>query len=315
MNPIVSDHIWSAASLFNKARLYAQQMQNYTASDWQIYLWCALSLEFLERAALAHISPVLLANCKKWENIAYAIGRGKLDRRQVPTSISTGDVIKRLESLVPKFTTEHSNFCMDLAQKRNSELHSGDVAFTNLPESIWLAKFYQTCKVLLTSMDKELGNFFSDPTIAIERIKALEEQVDESIGQQISDAKHRWIRKDAQTRQQLTIKSSEWATRQSGHRVKCPACGSSALIQGQSVGEIQEQFVDDLIEQRQEMLPSSFECIACELRISGLSKLTACGLGDSYTAKYTLTAIELFGPSIIDEVMRDEAYFEIDYNE
>ena len=315
MNPIVSDHIWSANSLFNKAKLYAQQMQNHTASDWQNYLWCALSLEFLERAALAHISPVLLADCKKWENIAYAIGRGKLSRLQVPRSISTGNVIKRLESLVPEFTTEHLNFCMDLAQKRNSELHSGDLAFTNLSESKWLARFYQVCKILLTSMDKGLGNFFSDPTIAIERIRALEEQVDASINRQISDAKHRWLEKDVQTRQQLTIKSREWATRQAGHRVKCPACDSCALIQGQSVGEIQESFVDDLIEQREEMLPSSFECIACELRISGLSKLTACGLGDSYTAKYTLTAVELFGPSIIDEVMRDEAYFEVDYNE
>ena len=290
-------------------------MQNYTPSDWQLYLWCALSLEFLERAALAQISPVLLASCKKWENIAYAIGRGKLDRLQVPRSISIVEVIKRLESLVPQFTREHSNFCMEFAEKRNSELHSGDVAFANLPESIWLGRFYHVCEILLTSMGKELGNLFSDPTVAIERIKALGEHVDKSIQKQISDAKQRWLQKDVQTQQQLIIKSREWATRQTGHRVKCPACDSCALIQGQSVGEIQQRFVDDLIEQREVMLPSSFECIACDLRISGLSKLTACGLGDSYTAKYTLTAVELFGPSIIDQLMRDEASFEFDYNE
>ena len=43
------------------------------------------------------------------------------------------------------------------------------------------------------------------------------------------------------------------------------------------------------------MLPTTFECIACGLHISGISKLSACGLGDAFMAKSTYSAAEFFG--------------------
>ena len=43
------------------------------------------------------------------------------------------------------------------------------------------------------------------------------------------------------------------------------------------------------------MLPSAFECIACGLKISGLSKLSACGLGDAFTSTTRMTPAEYFG--------------------
>ena len=46
--------------------------------------------------------------------------------------------------------------------------------------------------------------------------------------------------------------------------------------------------------QRQTMLPSSFECLACKLKISGISKLSACGLGDAFTATSTFLCRNLF---------------------
>ena len=55
---------WSEEALFGKALLYIERMESYTADDWQFGFWSALSLELLARAALAHISPVLLADTK-----------------------------------------------------------------------------------------------------------------------------------------------------------------------------------------------------------------------------------------------------------
>jgi len=43
------------------------------------------------------------------------------------------------------------------------------------------------------------------------------------------------------------------------------------------------------------MLPSAFECVACGLKIAGLSKLSACGLGDGFIATSTLSPAEFFG--------------------
>jgi hypothetical protein len=69
------------------------------------------------------------------------------------------------------------------------------------------------------------------------------------------------------------------------------------------------------------MLPSTFECIACGLRISGLSKLSACGLGDAFTAKSIYSAADFFGLYTEDELeeargeMPNYPDYEEDFNE
>ena len=51
---------WDAEALYNKAQRYAERMLE-VESDWEKALWSGLSLELLARAALANISPALLA--------------------------------------------------------------------------------------------------------------------------------------------------------------------------------------------------------------------------------------------------------------
>jgi hypothetical protein len=68
------------------------------------------------------------------------------------------------------------------------------------------------------------------------------------------------------------------------------------------------------------MLPSSFECVACHLKISGLSKLSACGLGDAFTATSTVSAADFFGLHTEEELEEARAgsieqELEEDYNE
>jgi hypothetical protein len=74
LNAKVTQHPWSVDALFNKAVLYVGEMERLTADDWRFGLWSSLSLELLARAALANVSPTLLANGKDWRNINYALG-------------------------------------------------------------------------------------------------------------------------------------------------------------------------------------------------------------------------------------------------
>ena len=70
--------------------------------------------------------------------------------------------------------------------------------------------------------------------------------------------------------------------------------------------------------QRQSRIPSSFECIACGLRISGLSKLSACNLGDSFHEKSTYSPaefFELYTEEELEEARSQGADFEPDFNE
>jgi hypothetical protein len=173
MTTAVLTHPWSEEALFGKAVLYVESMESCPAEDWQFGLWSALALEHLARAALSHISPVLLAETSNWRNLTYALGGDPTAKKYTPTSIPTKEVYARLNELLPKFTEEVAGFCSKHAGRRNSELHTGDLAFAELGTSQWLPRFYSACEVLLESMERDLSDLVSDPGAAQAMIDSL----------------------------------------------------------------------------------------------------------------------------------------------
>ena len=319
MMPEVVPHPWSEESLFGKAVLYVEQMESATADDWQFGFWSALALELLARAALAHISPVLLADDSNWRNLTHALGRAPTAKKFSPTSVAIKDVLARLNELVPAFTVEVAGFCTKHGERRNSELHSGELAFTSLATSEWLPKFYSACKILLGSMNRELSELVSDPIAAQAMIDSLEDAAAKAVNQDIKAHTQVWLNRKEEERKKESAQATTWAIRQAGHRVVCPACSSDALLQGNPSGPVATSLDDDdEVVQRQTVLPSSFECIACGLRISGLSKLLACGLGNAFTAKSTYSAAEFFGlytEDELDQARGEDSTYEEDFNE
>ncbi len=293
-------------------------MESHTANDWQYGFWSALSLELLARAALAHVSPVLLASKDNWRNLMYSLGGEPTKLKFVPSSIPANEVFARLSELVPEFTKETTDFCSTHANRRNTELHTGELAFAALGTSAWLPKFYSACKVLLESMDKSLSDLVSDPEAAQDMIEALEDAAVKAVKQDIKAHAKVWSNKTDNDRKVSSAQAIAWATRQAGHRVECPSCYSASLIQGSSSGTVTTNVDGDNVVRRQTKLPSSFECIACGLRISGFSKLSACGLGDAFTATTTYSAaefFELYTKDELNEARNDMPEFEEDFNE
>jgi hypothetical protein len=52
----------------------------------------------------------------------------------------------------------------------------------------------------------------------------------------------------------------------------------------------------DEITETQYFLPSRFECVACGLKVNGLSQLHAAALADTYKATFTYDAAEYYQP-------------------
>ncbi len=290
-----TQHAWSSEALFNKALLYVEEMKSYTANDWQFGLWSSFSLEFVARAALAHISPTLLANRMNWRNIHYALGHAPTAKQFLPISVTIREVLSILEELLTDFTKELVDFCVTHCARRNAELHSGEEMFADLGTSAWLPKYYASCAVFLQSMGKSLGDLFDDPDTAENMIVSLQDTAAKAVAKDIEGHKQIWQEKEPDEREASLARAVAWATRRAGHRIECPACGSPALIRGSSHGVVTTEVREDVIVQRQTKLPSSFECVACHLEISGLSKLSACGLGDAFTATSRISAADFFG--------------------
>lgn len=300
-----TEHGWSSEALFNKAFLYVGEMHHYTAEDWQFGLWSSLSLELVGRAALAHISPTLLADRKKdWRNIYHALGHTATAKGFTPTSINIKEVFSILQELLADFTQELVDFCVIHCVRRNVELHSGEAVFASLGTSTWLAKYYASCAVFLRSMGKSLDDLFNDPKTAEDMIASLQDTAAKAVAKDIETHKELWEKKTSTEQRTSLEQATAWAARHISHRAKCPSCRSPALIHGTRKGDVTTEVGEDLIVQRQTMLPSSFECVACGLKISGLSKLSACGLGDAFTATTTLSPADFFGLHTEEELER-----------
>lgn len=317
-------HPWSSEALFSKALIYIGKMETTQLDDPDYGLWSSLSLEFLARAALSHISPALLADAHSWRNVQFSLGHDVTLKGFTPKSIGIKDVFSRLSEINPTFTQEIVGYCSQHIERRNAELHTGEMAFSGLKNSIWLSRYYKSCEVLLMIMGKKIENLFDMPDAVNNSIKSLSDEAGKSVKQDINAYKKVWDDKNHDEKEKSRNQAAIWATRQSGHRVNCPACESPALLQGSPSSSIKTTIDNEQEEvvQKQHMLPSLFECIGCGLKINGFSRLNACGLGDSYVTTTTFTIADfynLYTEDEIDEARREgeeyATYYEEDHNE
>src|ERR1700690_1061418 len=97
---------WDSKALFAKAQRYIEEMQAQPNDDWTFVLWASLALEILARAALARVSPVLLADPDNRNNIYFARGHTPTMPKFVPKSIGITEVFNRLSAILPNFDKE-----------------------------------------------------------------------------------------------------------------------------------------------------------------------------------------------------------------
>ena len=294
MNPQDEPHEWAAEALLNKAQLYSEEMLSFPHDDWKFALWSTLSLELLARAALSTFSPALVAETKNnWDSLLYALDIQPNTTNFIPRAIDISEVFNRLQKLIPDFTPELESFCRRHMAKRNEELHSGGTPLVGVSTASWLPTYYQACIVLLSSMGKGIEQFLgsTEVNVAEAMIDAAKDESAKSIKGAIHAHKVVWDNNDIDEQESLALQSSTWATRQDGHRVSCPACDCAAILTGSAIAPPLKAITgDDEITETQEYLPSRFECVACSLKIHGLSQLSAAGLGDTYNATFIYDA-------------------------
>lgn len=319
MSDAIVDHPLSEEALVTKARLFIGEMEAQDANSWQQGLWATMGLELLARASLAHISPVLLVRGDKWESQLYALGI----RDTVPSGtvfVTVSEVFQRLVRFVPNLKEEIS-FCNQLIHLRNSEVHSGRSAFETNDLTELLPRFYLVCSMLMDSMGREISDICMNSKAIEAAIQSHQDTTAQSVRDKIEKFRCQWLQTPEDQREQLINKANECATSSSGHVVSCPSCESRSLLQGDEIAPDRIEIVDDNIVARKTMLPSSFECVACGLQITGYSRLSKCGLGDQFTATVRRTAGEYFGLIPEEEIwnyvreMEAEAAYEVDYNE
>lgn len=289
---------WHPEALFTKAQRYALKVSAPDLEDWEKALWSSLALELLARAALANVNPALLADTgdKNWQHLYSALGYPSTESKYLPKSIGTSDVFRRLTVIFAEFTEEHERFCVSHIGLRNAELHSGDPAFNGAAASSWQSKYYTSCKALLSTMCLEPKEFVDEDEAAVANklIAAARDDSAKAVKGDVAAHAKVWEAKTQEERDSAMRAAMGWALRHIGHRIKCPSCSSVALVNGEPISPPRVKLEEHEIVETQEHLPSIFECVACGLKISGLSKLSVVGLGDRYKKTITYDAAEYY---------------------
>jgi hypothetical protein len=296
---------WNPDALWSKAKLYMDRAINEQRDGSLFPFWCSLALEFLARSALAKISPTLLAEPdREMKNILYALGKGTPSKG--PKSINAILVFDLCKQVVPDFGPEEKELCEALSNRRNEELHSGGLPFEIFKTNDWLAKFYETCAVLLKFQARELQDLLGakEAGAAQKMIDASKLEVLGKVKKSITAHKTIFEEKPEKERHELLAKSEALAkekTALGGHRVVCPACGAKSWVTGEPISRQDTRLEGSSVVERVSMLPTSFACVACGLKLTGHSELQAVGLGGQFTRSLYFDAVYYYGMEIAAE--------------
>jgi len=303
---------WERDPLWAKAQLYFERAFEQSREDPLFGLWCSLALELLARAALASVSPTLLAEPDpNQKQLLHALNRGSGPRR----SIGTIQVFTLCKTLFDEFSQHDFTAAIALVNRRNDELHSGNSAFDEYPSKYWLAGFYRICRSLTSAMGESLESLFGREEARV--AKQILDETQTEVKQRVESAiaAHRKVfeaRPEADKRAAVESAKEEGdrLAHERHHRVTCPACGSIATVQGEAFGSERVIHEDDSIIIEQPVWPRTFACPACGLKLQGYAELEVANLGGNYTRTTLISPEDYYGlihPDHIYEYLAENA--------
>ena len=290
---------WERDPLWAKARLFFERAFAESRDDPVFGLWCSLGLELLARAALASISPTLLAEPdNEHKYLLHALNRGS--ERTPRKSISAVQVFVLCHTLFPNFSEDDLKAALALVNRRNEELHSGGAAFDEYRPNQWLVGFYRACQSLATAMGESLSSSFGqdEAEVATSILTGNQNDVRQRVNSAIGAHRKVFQDKPEEERESAKMKAKELGAQLAVHRhhcVACPACECVATVQGTPFGKEHITHGDGEIVARQTVSPKSFCCPACGLKLEGYAELDAANLGGHYTRRTTYSPEEYYG--------------------
>lgn len=291
---------WATDTLYGKAKLYAKRAHDEPVESSLFAFWMSLALELLARSALAQIHPVLLADPREQDNIHYAFG---IIPKNVPKSIPAKALFARCSILIRGFTDKMSAHCLIIADRRNSELHSGVAAFEEIDNSKWLPATYEVMEILLAHLKRDFADFLGDHEgVAVETLKDRRDTIKKDVQQKLAAARKSYEEQTPEQKEEkaaaVTVATENWLKGQRLRRKStCPACGNTAVISGETVGRSPVRIDEEanVISREVRVLPNRLRCASCNLLLTSYQELKEADLGSIYTIGEEEDPIAFFG--------------------
>ena len=279
--------MWSEDEYWSKGQLYIRRSQLAQSEEGLSAFWMALAMEFIARAALSKVSPVLNADPQQVENILFALG---FEGAGNPKTVPLHSVFLRCVRVVDGFEDPHRKFCDFLGVQRNEELHSGGLPFENLKLQDWLQSYYEVLDILCRHLERNLDDLLGQEESegAREMLKSNAEGLQSSVKQSIAAHKRVFDGKSEEDKQQLH--SDALIHSLSGSRVTalsdlvvCPACFCRGLLTGRPVRRSRPYYEDESLLEDVTGLSETYSCHACGLNLPTASQIRWSGIEPQFT--------------------------------
>ncbi|MER9953919.1 hypothetical protein NKJ52_03635 [Mesorhizobium australicum] len=283
-------------ALHAKSKVYiSRALTRKGAGELDEYqLWASLALELLGKAALARKHPSLVVDPTHWQSMFVAAG---INVTTDVKTISAKTLFERLAHLIPRFDKTIQKFCQEIAERRNTELHSADLPFRTMRLDAWEARYWHACDTILHQMGASLEQWLGavDAKSPRQLLDEAAQALKSAVKLRVEAAKEQFEALKKAERERLAVDAMLRQPRHQAELFKdsydeiwaesCPACKCRAFITGEQTGEdISEEQDEGVIWEivDREFVGEEFRCPTCDLTLTGSAEIEAAGLDDIY---------------------------------
>ncbi|MER9489663.1 hypothetical protein NKI50_27450 [Mesorhizobium sp. M0563] len=253
-------------------------------------LWASLALELLGKAALARKHPSLVVDPTHWQSMFVAAG---INVTTDVKTIAAKTLFERLAHLVPRFDKTIQKFCQEIAERRNTELHSADLPFHTMRLDAWEARYWHACDTILNQMGSSLEQWLgaADAKAPRQLLDEAAQALDSAVKLRVEAAREQFEALKKAERERLAAEAVLLQPRHQAELFKgsydeiwvesCPACKCRAFITGEQTGEdISEEHDEGAIWEivDREFVGEEFRCPTCDLALTGSAEIEAAGV-------------------------------------
>lgn len=280
------------AALWVKAKLFlnhAMDTDEFRTFDERA-MWASLAFELLAKAALARVSPLLIAApTEDGTNLLIASGLVEGDARFI--SIKAHTLFNRCHKAFKPFSEREAQA---VTNARNEYLHGSGVGFTGIPPEAWWPRYWAQASILVNALDRSLDDLVgSDRTPIVEgHLAQNKKNIEHRVQMLIARAQQRLTQYRAGD---LPVRAAEeWAhpaelTAGLSHRADqvCPACGAMGVLEGEDVQDAEPHYEqvseDDFVAWVDLTIGSDyFSCATCHLVLDGFELLEKADLPSDF---------------------------------
>lgn len=287
--PYDHDALWLKAKLFLNRAIEDEDVRAFDERA----LWASLALELLAKAALARVSPLLIAEPTE-EGTNLLIASGLIEGHARFKSVRAKTLYSRCHKAFKPFSEAEAT---KITQARNDYLHSSAAGFTSIPEAAWWPKFWTLAVILIHALERDV-----DDLVGYDRANTVEAHLE----QNKKNIEHRTEMLIERARQRLaqyeagTLPArvaTDWSPGDAlpaglryHNSVTCPACGGRGTIEGEEAIDVDiryERLYEDDYDVMVDVTASAeyFSCPECGLILDNYQLVKQAGFESTFNTE------------------------------